>query len=116
MSNPLTDILSVGLAATTPKIIVSSNLAPDITIDLSKAMGPGASPATQNQAVSSEDTMLLRLIQPEIIITGLGLQKSIAPYGSPRADMIWVFVVGVLAMGLIGAGVTWSLCSRVGNN
>jgi len=115
MSNPLTDFLSVGLSATTPKIVVSSNLAPDITIDLSKALAPGATATTQNQAVSGEDTFILRLVQPEIILTGLGLQKSIAPYGSPRAGMVWIFTAGVLATALIGAGITWSLCSKVGN-
>lgn len=115
MSNPLTDILSIGLSATTPKIIVSSNLSPDVTIDLSKALAPGATTATEQQAVSGEDDLVLRFVQPEIIISGLGIQKSIAPYGSPRAGMVWVFILGVVATGLIGAGITWSICSRVGN-
>lgn len=101
------------MSVTAPKLVVSSNLSPDITIDLAKMVGPGS--GDPSAAISSEDKLLLRLIKPEVEITGFGMQKKMAPYGSPQAGMVWVFLASILITGLLGAAITWAICSRVGN-
>lgn len=111
MNDVLSSILSTGMSTVTPKLVVSSNLSPDITIDLAQMLKPGDT----SQAISSEDQFILHLIRPEVIITGFGMRKSMAPYGRPYAGMVYVCIAGILITGLLGAAITWSICSKVGN-
>ena len=111
MNDVLSSILSTGMSVATPKLVVSSNLSPDITVDLAQMLKPGDA----SQAISSEDKLLLYMIRPEVIITGFGMRKSIAPYGRPYAGMVYVFLAGILITGVLGAAIAWSICSKVGN-
>ncbi len=98
------------LAPIKAKLIVSSNLTPDITIDLAKAAKTDE-PATS--VVSAKDNFMLKLMKPEIVFSSLGFEKVISPYGRPQAGMFNIAIVSLGAAALIGAALTWNVCSRV---
>ena len=98
------------LAPMQARLMISSNLTPDITIDLAQAMKSDA-PATS--VVSAKDNAMLRLMKPEIIFSTLGVEKVISPYGRPQAGMFNIVLASLGAAALIGAAITWKACSRI---
>jgi len=105
----LPDLLStfVGEASKNAKIIIRSNITPEITIDIAQLMKPGTPPAT---AVQSDNAALMRLIKPEVVVTGLGIEKVMAPYGSPKAGMFMVVATGVAVAAALGGLIAWKIC------
>ena len=97
------------LGAGGSKIIIRSQLSPEITIDIANLLGANPTPA----AVSSADATALKFIKPEVIITSLGIEKSFAPYGKPSPNFYLNILFGVTAAGLIGAGIAWKICKSV---
>lgn len=96
------------VGTTKPELIISSNITPDITIDLSKFLSTSGAPPAQ--AVSGSNKLTLQLIQPEITFQSLGMQKTVAPYGKPVANMYLAILVSLVACAFAGALVTWKLC------
>lgn len=98
-----------GAATTGAQIIIKSNVTPDIKIDIGNLLkpGPGIPPQT---AVQSDNVTLMKLIKPEVIITGLGLEKSIAPYGKPTTGMFTVVAIGVGVAAALGGLMAWKIC------
>ena len=92
------------------QLTISSNLTPEFTIDLAQAIKPDA-PASS--IVRTKDNILLRWMKPEIIISTLGIEKVISPYGRPQAGMFKVAIASFGAAALIGAAITWKACSKI---
>lgn len=107
LGDGLTDTLRSVLSAGGAQLIVRSNLTPEIRIDISQLAKPGQPAAT---AVQGENAALMNLIRPEVIVTGLGVEKSIAPYGKPTAGMFTVVAAGAAVAAAIGAAVAWKIC------
>ena len=82
------------------KLKISSNLTPDITIDLAQAT---KSDAPASSVVSAEDNLALKFMKPEIILSSFGIEKIISPYGRPQAGMFNIVIVSLGAAALIGA-------------
>ena len=99
------------LAPINAKLTVSSNLTPEITIDLAQAT---KSDAPASSVVSAKDNFMLALMKPEIIFSSFGIEKIVSPYGRPQAGMFNIVIVSLGAAALIGAALTWNICSRVG--
>lgn len=99
------------VGASKPELIISSNITPDITVDLSQFLTTSSAPPTQ--AVTGTNKLTLQLLQPEITFTSLGVQKTIAPYGKPVANMYLAVGVGLLACGLLGALTAWKFCEII---
>lgn len=90
-------------------LIFSSNVTPEITIDLNALLGPGQPP---NTAVQGNSSLALSFIKPEIVLSALNLQKTIAPYGTPQ-EGAWTYVfIGLVLACFMGAGLTYSLCAK----
>ena len=98
------------LAPINAKLRISSNLTPDITIDLAQA---AKSDAPASSVVSAEDNLALKFMKPEIIFSSFGIEKIISPYGRPQAGMFNIVIASLGAAALIGAALTWNVCSRV---
>lgn len=107
LGDGLTDTLRGVLSAGGAQLIVRSNLTPEIRIDISQLAKPGEPAKT---AVQGENAVLMNFIRPEVVVTGLGVEKSIAPYGKPSAGMFNVVIGGVLVAGAIGAAIAWKIC------
>jgi len=103
------ELLSNFTKATGGELIFRSQLTPEIRIDLANLMQPRPSPA----AVSSSDATALRVIKPEIILRGLGAEKSIAPYGKPSPHFYVNVLIASAAVGLLSAGLAWRLCKAL---
>jgi len=103
----LPDALRGFLTAGGAKLIVRSNLTPEITIDLAQLTRPGIPSAT---AVQGQNAALMRLVKPEVIVTGLGVEKSFAPHGRPTAGMFTVVIVGAGVAAAIGGLIAWRIC------
>jgi len=104
-----TDALNtfVGEASKNAKIIIRSNVTPEITIDIAQLMKPGAPAPT---SVSSDNAALMKLIKPEVVITGLGVEKKMAPYGSPKAGMFMVVATALGVSAVLGGLIAWRVC------
>lgn len=107
LGDGLTDALKGVLSAGGAQLIVRSNLTPEIRIDISQLVKPGTPADT---AVQGQNTALMSLIKPEVVVTGLGVEKSIAPYGKPTAGMFTVVAVGAISAASIGALIAWKIC------
>jgi len=90
-------------------LVFSSNVTPEITIDLEALLKPGQPP---NTAVQGKSQLALNLIKPEIVITAFNTQRVIAPYGIPE-QRAWLYIVVILALaGLCGGGIAYSYCAK----
>jgi hypothetical protein len=96
-----------GAATANAQVVIRSNITPEIRINLAELAKPGAPSAA---AVQSDNATLMKLIKPEVIITGLGLEKRMAPYGSPKAGMFTIVAVGVSVAAALGGLVAWKIC------
>jgi hypothetical protein len=88
------------------QLVFRSQLTPEIVIDLANLATPKPSP----QAITSSDRAALRFIRPEVIIRGLGVEKSVAPYGKPSPHFYLNILIASAAVGLIGGGLAWKIC------
>jgi len=98
------------LSTANNSIIVRTQITPDIVIDLNKLLTPGTS---GTDAVSGQNSTVLDLIKPSVIVNALGFQKKVEPYGTPSEN--FGLVLAALALGLIalgGASAFW-LCKKV---
>jgi len=102
----LTDALKGFLSAGGMQLVLKSNVTPEIIIDVSQLAKPGAEAQTAVQG----DPVLMRLIKPELLVRGLGVEKSIAPYGQPQAGMFTMVAVGTAIAGALGAIIAWRIC------
>lgn len=107
LGNGLPDLLRSAASAGGAKIIVRSNLTPDITIDLAQLMKPGEPAST---AVQSPNTAVMQFIKPEVEVTGLGVSKTFSPHGRPTAGMFTVLAAGAAAMATLGGLIAWKIC------
>jgi len=98
---------AAGGASDGVKIVIRSNVTPEITIDVAQLLKPGTPPAS---SVSGENAAMLSLIKPEVVVKGLGLEKVMAPYGNPRAGMFTVIATGGLIAAALGGLVAWRIC------
>lgn len=90
-------------------LIFSSNVTPEITIDLNALLGPGQPP---NTAIQGQSSLALSLIKPEIVFSAIGLTKTVAPYGTPQ-EGAWTYVfIGLVLACFMGAGLTYSICAK----
>jgi hypothetical protein len=104
----LPDVLNALVGgANSPKVIIRSNITPEITIDIAQLMKPGAAPAT---SVQGDNAVLMNLIKPEVVVTGLGVEKVTAPYGRPRAGMFMVVATGIGVAAALGGLIAWKIC------
>ena len=96
------------LSAGGSTLVFRSNVTPEITIDIANLVSSSPSPS----AVSSKDRTALGLIQPELVVSSLGVEKSYAPYGRPSPNFYLniLFVAGVA--GVLGAGIAWRFCRK----
>jgi hypothetical protein len=97
------------------KVIFRTNVTPDITIDVSGLMKAkaGEVPVSDEVPVSSDDKALLRVIRPEVTLRAVGSTATYAPYGPPRKEFLIILGLAVVASGLVGAKIAWSLCKKV---
>ena len=112
MANAVDFFSSIGsnvLSRSETKVIFRSNLTPDITIDVSK-LSAGGEP---KEIVSSPTTGVMALIRPQATLTGMGLTKNIAPYGTPVKNAWVVAVAALLISGILGSKIAWYLCKKV---
>ena len=90
-------------------LIFRSNVTPDITVDLASLLQPGQPP---NSAVQGSSALALSLIKPEIVVSALGLDKTIAPYGIPQEGAWTYLIMGLSIATFLGAGLTYSYCTK----
>lgn len=102
------DALKGVLSSGSAQLVVRSNFTPEITIDVSKLVKTGE----EKTAVQGQNATVMRLIKPEVIVRGLGIEKSIAPYGRPEAGMFTIIAVGAGAAAVLGGMIAWKLCRR----
>lgn len=91
------------------KLIIRSNVTPEIVIDLTQISKPGPAPDT---AVQGQNVALMNLIKPEVELVGLGVSKSIHPYGKPTTGLFTLAVVGAALAAAGGGFVAWRICRR----
>ena len=116
MNRLVDNFLNQLVGVSNPQLVISSNITPDITVDLSKLLVPGTQPAVESsQAVTANNKLLLQLMQPEITFTSLGAQKTIAPYGRPIGNVHLFLLLGIGAFALTGSMIAWKLCRSIGN-
>lgn len=83
-------------------IVLRSNITPEIAFNIADLLKPGTpSQAAAEKAVSSENPLLMKLVKPRITIRGLGMSKSIAPYGDPSKS---AWILALAAFVLLGLG------------
>lgn len=112
LGNAVTDTLSTLVGSTNSKIVFSSNVTPDIEINIADLLKSGN---TEPQQViqSKGDQAMLRLIRPQVSVRVAGFDRSIAPFGPPIRHA-WIIALAMLATaGLLGARIAWALCKRV---
>lgn len=100
---------------TSPQIIFSSNVTPDIALDLSEILSAKKQQPTTDESKkalkgSGIGSQILRLIRPEVIIETLGMEKSYAPYGHPYKQTYIFVLLGIGAVGILGASIGWNIC------
>jgi hypothetical protein len=102
------------------KIVVRSNVTPDITIDIAGLMQAQAArdagrplPTEDEVPVSSDDKLLLKMIKPEITLRTLGNVFNYAPYGHPRREYAIALLFAFIAFGLIGVKLAWVVCKKI---
>lgn len=97
------------------KVIFRSNVTPDITIDISGLMKSRAAggPPSEEVPVSSDDKTLLKIIRPEVTLRAIGNTATYAPYGRPRKEFAIALLFAIVASGLVGAKIAWTICKKV---
>lgn len=112
MANILSNLLQVGLKTASPEIVFSSNVTPDIIINLSEAVGSKGTPATAKKAIKGAEgeSVVLKLLRPEVTIETLGTQESFAPYGKPYAGMHIIILSSLAITGVLAGAIAWYIC------
>lgn len=105
--NGLPDMLRSLASAGGAQLIIRSNITPEIRINVADLAKPGTPPQT---AVQGDNAVLMSLIKPEVIMTGLGIEKSLAPYGKPTTGMFTLVAVGAGIAAALGGLLAWKIC------
>lgn len=96
------------------KVTFRSNVTPEIIIDVPSLLREEQ--AAEGGVVSTESNQLaMRLIAPQISFRAknLGLSKAVAPYGPPTPNAWIMFLVVIVASGMIGAKIAWTICNKI---
>jgi hypothetical protein len=105
--NGLPDMLRNLASAGGAQLIIRSNVTPEIRINVADLAKPGTPPKT---AVQGDNAVWMNLIKPEVVMTGLGVEKSLAPYGKPTTGMFTMVAVGAGIAAALGGLVAWKIC------
>lgn len=109
-NNDLKNAVGQLLNAGQSEVIFRSQVTPEIRINLANLLNPSTS---QNAIqTNSSNTVAMRMIKPEILLTTMGVEKSVAPYGKPTTNFYSTAVYGAVAMMLVGGATAWWLCRR----
>jgi len=109
-NNDLKNAVGQLLNAGQPELIFRSQVTPEIRINLANLLNPSTSQSAIQTKQSNAAAM--RLIRPEILITSMGVERSVAPYGKPTSNFYSTALSGAAAMMLVGGATAWWLCRR----